>query len=123
MSATLESAATAALDEKSLGIRKNGKYWKETKQPKRIRSLGTKPITSWEKRLKERHLRQEILAAQKSLIDERRSQITERKERMKEAQRQKEEKERYEKMAEKMHRKRVERLKRREKRNKLLKER
>jgi rRNA-processing protein CGR1 len=32
----------------------------------------------------------------------------------------KEEKERYEKMAEKMHRKRVERLKRREKRNKLL---
>ena len=32
-----------------------------------------------------------------------------------------EEKERYEKMAEKMHRKRVERLKRREKRNKLLK--
>lgn len=33
----------------------------------------------------------------------------------------KEEKERYEKMAEKMHRKRVERLKRREKRNKLLK--
>ena len=33
----------------------------------------------------------------------------------------KEEKGRYEKMAEKMHRKRVERLKRREKRNKLLK--
>lgn len=33
----------------------------------------------------------------------------------------KEEKERYEKMAEKMHRKRVERLRRREKRNKLLK--
>ncbi len=33
----------------------------------------------------------------------------------------KEEKERYEKMAEKMHAKRVERLKRREKRNKLLK--
>jgi len=33
----------------------------------------------------------------------------------------KEERERYEKMAEKMHRKRVERLKRREKRNKLLK--
>lgn len=32
-----------------------------------------------------------------------------------------EEKERYEKMAEKMHAKRVERLKRREKRNKLLK--
>lgn len=32
----------------------------------------------------------------------------------------KEEKERYDKMAEKMHRKRVERLKRREKRNKLL---
>ena len=33
----------------------------------------------------------------------------------------KEERERYEKMAEKMHAKRVERLKRREKRNKLLK--
>ena len=33
----------------------------------------------------------------------------------------KEEKQRYEKMAEKMHAKRVERLKRREKRNKLLK--
>lgn len=33
----------------------------------------------------------------------------------------KEEKERYEKMAEKMHAKRVERLRRREKRNKLLK--
>lgn len=33
----------------------------------------------------------------------------------------KDEKERYEKMAETMHRKRVERLKRREKRNKLLK--
>lgn len=33
----------------------------------------------------------------------------------------KDEKERYEKMAEKMHAKRVERLKRREKRNKLLK--
>ena len=33
----------------------------------------------------------------------------------------KEEKERYEKMAEKMHAKRVERLKRKEKRNKLLK--
>jgi rRNA-processing protein CGR1 len=76
----------------------------------------------------ERELREEKEAERKVGISERFSRIFSvaddtgqaQIQKIKDHRAAKEEKERYEKMAEKMHRKRVERLKRREKRNKLL---
>ncbi|KAA8616674.1 rRNA processing protein CgrA [Pyrenophora tritici-repentis] len=82
------------------GMKKNGKQWHDNKAPFRPKA----GQSSWEKRSAERA----ALAAR-------------RVEAIKTKRAAKEERERFAKMEEKMHKRRVERLKRREKRNKMLK--
>ncbi|KAI9885529.1 MAG: hypothetical protein M1823_002668 [Watsoniomyces obsoletus] len=93
------------------GVRKNGKQWHPTKTAFRLKA----GLQSWEQRVESRKALKAVKDREKELKDDKEAerQIKERKAA-------KEEKERYEKMAEKMHRRRVERLKRKEKRNKLL---
>ncbi|KAK9484933.1 hypothetical protein V1527DRAFT_513660 [Lipomyces starkeyi] len=107
--------------KKNLGLRKNGKQWKESKTPQRLRAIGV-PKTGWQKREQERQERVAMKEREREMTEERKEAIRERVKRIKERAEEKAEKERYAKLSEKMHRKRVERLKRREKRNKLLKE-
>ncbi|KAK9233930.1 hypothetical protein V1525DRAFT_452977 [Lipomyces kononenkoae] len=108
--------------KKNLGLRKNGKQWKDSKAPQRLRANGV-PKVGWQKREQERQKLAAMKELERQMTEERQEAIRERVRRIKERAEQKAEKERYEKLSEKMHRKRVERLKRREKRNKLLKER
>ncbi|KAK9325309.1 hypothetical protein V1517DRAFT_190553 [Lipomyces orientalis] len=112
----------AGVVKKNLGLRKNGKQWKESKTPQRIRAIGVSK-TVWQKREHERQERAALKERERAMTEERKEAIRERVRRIKEREEEKAEKERYAKLSEKMHRKRVERLKRREKRNKLLKER
>ena len=101
---------------KSLGMRKNGKQWHEQKKAFRP----TAGLSSYEKRQKEKALREQVRAKEKELKDEKEEARQRRIEAIREKRTKKDEKERYEKLAEKMHRKRVERLKRKEKRNKMI---
>ncbi|PKX90246.1 CGR1 family protein [Aspergillus novofumigatus IBT 16806] len=98
------------------GIRKNGKNWHDSKKPFRP----TSGLTSYEKRLETRKRQDAVKEHERELRDEKEAERKAQIQKIKDRRAAKEEKERYEKMAEKMHRKRVERLKRREKRNKLL---
>ncbi|KAK7203461.1 hypothetical protein BZA70DRAFT_282549 [Myxozyma melibiosi] len=118
---TQSEETPSVLPTKNLGIRKNGKQWKEIKEPKRINGLGTK--TAWAQREKKRQDLALLKAEQKLLQEEKQEATKARIDRIKQKREEKEEKERYARLSEKMHKKRVERLKRREKRNKLLKER
>ncbi|PHH77866.1 hypothetical protein CDD82_3310 [Ophiocordyceps australis] len=101
---------------KPLGMRKNGKQWHEPKKPFRP----TAGLTTFEKRLKERVATEQLRAKVQEMRAEREEQRKQRTQALRDRRAKKDEKERYEKMAETMHRKRVERLKRKEKRNKLL---
>ncbi|KTW26838.1 uncharacterized protein T551_03300 [Pneumocystis jirovecii RU7] len=74
---------------------------------------------SWEKRVKERQAMQEMKKKEKEIIQARQEIIEKRKEITKKRQEAKREKERFEAMKEKMHKKRIERLRRREKRSKM----
>ncbi|KAK9370392.1 hypothetical protein V1509DRAFT_617639 [Lipomyces kononenkoae] len=107
---------------KNLGLRKSGKQWKDSKTPQRLRANGV-PKGGWQKREEERQKLAAMKELEKQMTEERQEAIRERVSRIKERAEKKAENERYAKLSEKMHRKRVERLKRREKRNKLLKER
>lgn len=126
-----------------LANRTAGKQWHQPKTAFRP----TAGLSSYEKRTRERRAQQEVRSKEKEMKEEKeaqrqvrvqwgrhpRSSLCKRIGRfvltwnqrwiqgIKDKRAAKEEKERYDKMAEKMHRKRVERLKRREKRNKLLK--
>ncbi|KAG5996787.1 hypothetical protein E4U52_005803 [Claviceps spartinae] len=115
---------------KPLGMRKNGKQWHEPKKAFRP----TKGLTTYEKRTKERAAMLQMKAKEKELKDDKEQArkasfllfllsdtcAPEKIDKIRERRAKKEERERYEKMAETMHRKRVERLKRKEKRNKLI---
>lgn len=121
---TAIQAPTAVSDVKDLGVRKSGRVWKAQKTPLRIRAVGlSKRDTAWERKRREqlalkafkekaRELKEEKEAERKRVIEARKAHKLA-----------KEEKERYELLAKKMHAKKVERLRKREKRNKLLKER
>lgn len=98
------------------GMRKNGKNWHDSKKPFRP----TSGLTSYEKRLEARKRQEAVKEHERELREEKEAERKAQIQKIKDRRAAKEEKERYEKMAEKMHRKRVERLKRREKRNKLL---
>lgn len=118
-------------------VRKNGKNWHESRKAFRP----TAGQTSYAKRAARQAQETEVKKLEKEMKDEKEAErqvslrlhlarasigtlLTCEKRRIqaiKDKRAAKEEKERYEKMAEKMHRKRVERLKRREKRNKMLK--
>ncbi|KAL7269097.1 rRNA-processing protein cgr1 [Rhizina undulata] len=103
-----------------LGVRKNGKQWKQPKKAFRLKAGASK---SWEARLEDRKALAAMKAREKEMKAEKEDERQRRIQHLKQKREAKEEKERYAKLAEKMHAKRVERLKRREKRNKALKER
>ncbi|KAF9889492.1 hypothetical protein FE257_007201 [Aspergillus nanangensis] len=98
------------------GMRKNGKNWRETKKPFRP----TSGLTSYAKRVEARKQLEVVKEHERELKEEKQAERNAQIQKIKDRRAAKEEKERFEKMAEKMHHKRVERLKRREKRNKLL---
>ena len=113
------------LAEKDIGEgpRVNGKDWKIKKDAFRVKSLGVRKLSTWklreEKKLQEEQYKQRLKELKQEKEDERNRRI----EAIKKRREAREEKERYEKIAEKMHAKKVERLRRKEKRNKLLRER
>ena len=98
-------------------LTKVGKNWHESKKAFRP----TAGQTSYTRRKELDQIKQTIKAKEKELKDEKEAERNRRVQAIIDRRKAKEEKERYDKMAEKMHRKLVERRKRREKRNKLLK--
>lgn len=109
--------------DKGDGARVNGKDWKISKDAFRVKSLGVKKISTYEKREQERLAKQQYRARLDALKQEKEDIKKQRVAEIKKRREDKEEKERYARIAAKMHAKRVERLKKREKRNKMLKER
>lgn len=103
------------------GRRVSGKEWKETKTAFRIRSLGVK--TPWERKQEMRLKEQQQKSKLKELKEEKEEEKRIKVEKIKERREKKSEQERYDRLAVTMHKKKVDRLKRREKRNKLLRER
>ncbi|KKA30657.1 hypothetical protein TD95_002666 [Thielaviopsis punctulata] len=101
---------------KSLGMRKNGKQWHEPKKAFRPSS----GLTSYEKRAKQRMEMAAIKAKEKEMKEEKEEARQQRIKTIRERREAKAERERYQLLEAKMHKKRVERLKRKEKRNKLL---
>lgn len=106
----------------STGRRVSGKEWKISKKPMRIRALGVQK-KDWEKKRAKQLEQQLAKAKEKELIEEKKQTQRERVAAIKAKHEAKEEKLRYEKLAEKMHAKKIARMRKREKRNKLLKER
>ncbi|KAK0103290.1 hypothetical protein ONS95_005322 [Cadophora gregata] len=99
------------------GMRKNGKQWHVPKTAFRPKAgNGT-----YEKRQAERVAMAAVKAKEKEMKDEKEAARQVKIQAIKDKRAKKEEKARFEKLAETMHRKRVERLKRKEKRNKMLK--
>lgn len=105
------------------GLRVNGKDFKIKKDAFRIKSLGVRKLLTWETRQKERMAQEQFKAKYRELKEEKANARKARYEEIKRRHEAKEEKERYERMAATMHAKKVERKRRKEKRNKVLKER
>lgn len=112
-------------ETKIKGANVSGRPWKTEKEPFRPkgRVVKNKTLTSWElkkqKRLEDLQFKERL----KELKDEKETLRQNRINALRERREKKAERERYERMAAKMHAKKVERLRRREKRNKALKER
>ncbi|KAH3901750.1 Cgr1p SCDLUD_001524 [Saccharomycodes ludwigii] len=111
--------------DKIKGIPKSGRTWKVSKKPLNPHSqvVKNKKLTSWELKKQQRSEDQQFKTKLKELKDEKENARITKIESLKHRRQIKEEKERYEMLAAKMHAKKVERLRRREKRNKALKER
>ncbi|KAF2869291.1 rRNA-processing protein CGR1 [Massariosphaeria phaeospora] len=118
MSATIETpdAPTAGAPTVK-GMRVNGKQWHQTKTAFRPRA----GQQSFEQRALDRKALATVKAKEKEMKDEKATERQRRIDAIRTKRAAKEERARYQKMGEKMHKKRVERLKRREKRNKMLK--
>ncbi|KAH6650874.1 rRNA-processing protein CGR1 [Chaetomium tenue] len=118
MSTTIVDGAQApeAAVTKPLGMRKNGKQWHAPKKAFRPGS----GLTSYEQRAKTRVAQAATKAKEKELKEEKEAERKRRMQALVEKRTAKAEKERYELLAAKMHKKRLERLKRKEKRNKVL---
>ncbi|KAJ6130990.1 hypothetical protein N7523_001450 [Penicillium sp. IBT 18751x] len=114
---TATTPATAPAGAASVGMRKNGKNWHDASKKAFRPKAG---LTSYAKRVEARKLNDAVKEREREMKAEAEAERQARIQRIKDRRAAKEEKARYEKMAEKMHKKRVERLKRREKRNKLL---
>jgi rRNA-processing protein CGR1 len=108
--------------ERPYGTRVSGKQWKETKKPMRIKHIGIAK-SSWNKKRQQQLEMKTTKAKEKELKDEKEQEKRDRIQKIKDRRAAKEEKERYARLAEKMHAKRVARMRKREKRNKLLKDR
>ncbi|KAK2759034.1 hypothetical protein FQN54_003133 [Arachnomyces sp. PD_36] len=116
-STTAEATSDPSSTKTVTGMRKNGKNWHATKAPFRP----TKGQTSYAKRLEERKSIAAVKEREKEMKEEKEAARQRHVQNIRDRRAAKAEKERYAKMAEKMHQKRVDRLRRREKRNKLLK--
>lgn len=105
------------------GPRVNGKEWKIKKDAFRVKTIGVKKLNTWklreQKKLQQDQFKQRLNDLKQEKDDEKNRKINELKRRRE----LREEKERYEKIAQKMHAKKVERMRKKEKRNKLLRER
>ncbi|CUS22947.1 LAQU0S07e03840g1_1 [Lachancea quebecensis] len=107
------------------GANVSGRAWKVEKGQFRVgsRAIKNKKLTSWElkkqKALEDKQFKQKLKELREEKDQIRKAKIQALKERREKS----EEKERYERLATKMHAKKVDRLRRREKRNKALKER
>ena len=115
----VDPVATKDADE---GNRVNGKNWKIKKDAFRVKSLGISK-TLFGKRQEKKLLEDQYKARIAELKQEKDDAKQKRTDDLKRRREIKAEKERYEMMATKMHAKKVERMRRREKRNKMLKER
>ncbi|KAK4545716.1 hypothetical protein LTR36_002670 [Oleoguttula mirabilis] len=115
--ASTPAAAPSAKIPQTAGMRKNGKQWHDTKKAFRP----TAGQTSYEKRAAKQSKEAEVKKLETEMKADKEAERQRKVQAIKDKRAAKEEKERYAKMAEKMHAKRVERLKRREKRNKVLK--
>ena len=109
--------------EATEGSRVNGKDWKIKKDAFRLGPASTNKLKGWEKRrqqdLEEKQYKARLQSLTQEKEDERRAHI----EKIKSRREAKAEKERYQALAQKMHARKVDRLRKREKRNKKLKER
>ncbi|ODQ65191.1 hypothetical protein NADFUDRAFT_42479 [Nadsonia fulvescens var. elongata DSM 6958] len=109
-------------DDEKVGVRVSGKQWKSKKAPLRIHAVGV-PSKSWDKkyeaRMAEKATKDKIAEMKAEKEAERKSRV----QAIKDKKAAREEKERFEKMALVMNAKKIARVKRKEKRNKLLKER
>ncbi|VVT55825.1 uncharacterized protein SAPINGB_P004757 [Magnusiomyces paraingens] len=102
--------------------RKSNRTWREQKTPLRISALGVGK-TAWEKRVQARTEAAAFKARVQEMKDEKEGERRRRMEERAAREAAKKEKERYAELAKKMHAKKLERLRRKEKRNKMLKER
>lgn len=105
------------------GSRVNGKDWKIKKDAFRVKTLGVKKLSTWEHREQKKLEQQQYKTRLQDLKQEKEDAKNQRISDLKRRREIKAEKERYEKMAVKMHAKKVDRMRKREKRNKMLKER
>ncbi|WPG98754.1 rrna-processing protein cgra [Acrodontium crateriforme] len=117
MSANETTTAAAPKAAPTPGMRVNGKQWLPPKKAFRP----TAGQTSYAKRAAQEAQQAETKKLENEMKAEKEQERQRKIQAIKDKRAAKEEKERYEKMAAKMHAKRVERLKRREKRNTLLK--
>ncbi|KAK0286147.1 rRNA-processing protein cgr1 [Friedmanniomyces endolithicus] len=115
--ASTSAAAPTAKVPQIAGHRKNGKQWHPTRKAFRP----TAGQTSYAKRATKTAQQAEVKKLETEMKAEKEEERQRRIQAIKDKRAARGEKERFEKMAEKMHAKRVERLRRREKRNKLLK--
>lgn len=109
--------------EKGEGNRVSGKEWKIKKDAFRLKSAGVRKLNTWKlrelKTLQEQQFKQRIKDLKQEKADEKNKKVEEIKKRRDAI----EERKRYEQIALKMHAKKVERMRKKEKRNKMLKER
>lgn len=105
------------------GSRVNGKDWKIKKDAFRVKTLGVNKLSTFEQRAQQKLEQQQYKARLQELKQEKEDAKNQRISDLKRRREIKAEKERYEKISVKMHAKKVERMRKREKRNKLLKER
>lgn len=115
--AVVDSSLNSTQPAATIGKRVNGKNWRPVKKAFRP----TAGQTSYEKRKAADALRTTMKAKEQEMKDEKQAERDRKIQAIKDKRKAKEERERYEAMAAKMHQKLVERRKRREKRNKLLK--
>jgi rRNA-processing protein CGR1 len=104
-------------------VRVSGKQWKLAKKATTRSQLPASRRTSYALRQQEAQKQREIKLKETELRADAKQELEDRKRAIQEKREKREEKERFEKLKEKMHKKTVDRIRKREKRNKLLKER
>lgn len=109
--------------DKSEGRRVSGKEWKIAKDAYRVKSVGVRTLNTWKLRKEKKLLEEQLKQRLNDLKKEKAEEQARRLEAIKKRREAIEEKKRYEQIALKMHAKKVERLRKKEKRNKMLRER